>query len=97
MDCPNLEFEYGDADGHGAELAGEAAFGGCVAINRCPSGWGKKAESLRQSGERDGGWISGGIILAVIEQEGFINREPLAPRGRAKGTRGGTGVTPCSE
>uniref|UniRef100_A0A8C8BPK1 Striatin interacting protein 2 n=1 Tax=Otus sunia TaxID=257818 RepID=A0A8C8BPK1_9STRI len=25
VDCPNLEFEYGDADGHGAELAGEVA------------------------------------------------------------------------
>lgn len=38
VDCPNLEFEYGDADGHSAELAGEAAFGCRVAINRCPPG-----------------------------------------------------------
>lgn len=22
MDCPTLEFEYGDADGHAAELSG---------------------------------------------------------------------------
>jgi len=53
VDCPNLEFEYGDADGHGAELAGEAAFGCCVAINRCPPGRGKKKNIP------SGSWASG--------------------------------------
>lgn len=50
MDCPNLEFEYGDADGHGAELAGEAVFGCCAVIYRCPAG----RENKNPAGMGDG-------------------------------------------
>lgn len=41
LDCPNLEFGYGDADGHGAELSGGAsgAFRGCVALTGVLVGW----------------------------------------------------------
>lgn len=42
VDCPNLEFEYRDANSHSAELAGEMAFGCWDAINRCLPGRGKK-------------------------------------------------------
>lgn len=53
MDCPNLEFEYGDADGHGAELAGEAGFLGAALLfigarqagkMKIPPGWGMDVE-----------------------------------------------------
>lgn len=39
MDCPSLEFEYGDADGHGAELGGEMGFGAVLLlIGACRGG-----------------------------------------------------------
>lgn len=57
VDCPNLEFEYRDANSHSAELAGEMAFGCWDAINRCLPGRGKKKKNplgSRASGNRDG-------------------------------------------
>uniref|UniRef100_A0A493TIG5 Far11/STRP N-terminal domain-containing protein n=1 Tax=Anas platyrhynchos platyrhynchos TaxID=8840 RepID=A0A493TIG5_ANAPP len=42
LDCPNLEFGYGDADGHGAELSGGSQ-GGCFGghcSHGCPCGIG---------------------------------------------------------
>lgn len=39
VDCPSLEFEYGDADGHGAELGGEMGFGAVLLlIGACRGG-----------------------------------------------------------
>lgn len=83
VDCPNLEFEYGDADGHGAELAGEAAFGCRVAINGLPNGG------------AGGGWMSSGIVLAVIAPEGLLIESHSLPGDKREGRVGAQG-SPCA-
>lgn len=85
MDCPNLEFEYGDADGHGAELAGESSFWAL----RCYLFIGKKPRKSRW----DGGWIWSGDIPAATERAGLL-LEGHSLLGDTEGTRGDTGITP---